>query len=383
MTVANRIADVRLLLTGADGFIGRNFEVRVAGRSAITLYRAVRDTTDAELRSQIAAADVIVHLAGCNRPNDIADFAVDNSGLSARLAETVRMQAGPRKHILFSSSIQAVCDNPYGRSKLHSETVIAALADDGGADVAIFRLPNVFGKWARPQYNSAVATFCHAAAHGQPLPVNDPASPLSLVYIDDVVTAMLDAVDNRQPGLTWPVIAPCYTTTVGEVAATIAYFARTRLSLGVGRVGAGLPRALYATFLAALAPVDFAYPVPVYGDHRGRFVEAVKTLDSGQLSYFTQAPGVIRGGHYHDTKSEKFLVLAGHARFRFRHLVSGDRYAIDVTAAEPKIVDTIPGWAHDVVNLGDNELIVLVWANEVFDRAAPDTVATQVDQCAA
>ena len=371
---------MRVLVTGANGFIGRNLCVRLAARDGVTIETLVRG--DGDLAAKVAAADAIIHLAGANRPPDPQGFADDNTGLTENLAAAVRADTGHRKLIVFASSTQAALENPYGASKRLAEDMLAGLADDGIADVALLRLPNVFGKWARPHYNSAVATFCDAAAHDRPLPVNDASAPLRLVYIDDVVGCMLALLDSRPPGLTGPEAAPVYTTTVGEVASLIGGFAAMRPALGVGQVGHGLARALYATYLSALSPADFSYRIPAYGDPRGRFVEAVKTRDSGQMSYFTQSPGEVRGGHYHHSKSEKFLVVSGRARFRFRQLVTAERHAIEVDAAVPTIVDTIPGWAHDVVNLGDGELVVLVWANEVFDRAHPDTITAEVEPCA-
>jgi UDP-2-acetamido-2,6-beta-L-arabino-hexul-4-ose reductase len=363
---------MRVLVTGSDGFIGRNLAVRLAERGDILIPFTRADAP--RLESLVAQADMIVHLAGANRPPMPDGFAADNTALAERLAAAMRAAGG--RSLAFASSTQASLENPYGESKRAAEEALAPLSDI--APVAIFRLPNVFGKWARPFYNSAVATFCHQAANGLPLSVNNPASLLSLVYVDDVCEHLLAFLDAPAPGLSWPVVSPTYETSVGEVADMILGMARAREALGVGATGTGLPRALYATLLSHLPHDRFSYAVPAYGDPRGRFVEAVKTPDAGQLSYFTQVPGVERGGHYHHSKSEKFLVVRGAARFRFRHLLTGERVDVDVYATEPRIVDTIPGWAHDVVNLGSDELVVLVWANEVFDRARPDTIPAKV-----
>lgn len=363
---------MRVLVTGSDGFIGRNLGVRLSERGDILLPFTRADAP--RLEALVAEADAVVHLAGANRPPSPDGFTADNAALARQLASALRAAGG--RPLAFASSTQAELENPYGLSKRAAEDALAQLADIG--PVAIYRLPNVFGKWARPFYNSAVATFCHQAANGLPLTVNDPAAPLSLVYVDDVCDHLLAFLDAPPPGLSRPVVNPTYETTVGEVADTILQMARARDALGVGATGMGLARALYSTLLSHLPNDRFSYPVLAYGDPRGRFVEAVKTPNAGQLSYFTQVPGVERGGHYHHSKSEKFLVVRGSARFRFRHLLTGERVDVDARAEEPRIVDTIPGWAHDVVNMGSDELIVLVWANEVFDRGRPDTVPARV-----
>lgn len=366
---------MRVLVTGAGGFLGQNLRLGLEERGHEVL-PFTRESGLEMLTALVAGADAVVHLAGANRPPTPDGFDTDNAALAQRLAEAVRARGGSRLPLVFASSRQALSDNPYGRSKRAAEEALAQVADV--ADVMIFRLPNVFGKWARPFYNSAVATFCHQAARGEPLTIHDPAAPLSLVYVDDVVAAMADALAHPAQGLSFPEVAPCHETSVGEVAALVEEMAKGREALRVADTGNGLGRALYATLLSHLPHDRFAYDVPAYGDPRGRFVEAVKTPAAGQMSYFTQVPGVERGGHYHHSKSEKFLVVKGRARFRFRHLMTGERVEVEAEATSPRIVDTIPGWAHDVVNLGDEELIVLIWANEVFDRERPDTYPARV-----
>jgi UDP-2-acetamido-2,6-beta-L-arabino-hexul-4-ose reductase len=365
---------MRVLVTGSDGFIGRNMVVRLAerGKTPVPASRADMHL----LPSLVQSCDAVVHLAGANRPPSLEAFTKDNVETTGHLAEAIRSVGG--RPVVFASSTQATLENPYGTSKREAEATLAAVADL--CPVTIFRLPNVFGKWSRPFYNSAVSTFCYQAARGMPLSVNDPLAPLKLVYVDDVCDQMLAALDAPVEGLSWPAVSPQYETTVGDIASRIAEIAANRENLRVPASGGGLIRALYATFLSHLPHDQFSYPLPAYGDPRGRFVEAVKTPDSGQLSYFTQVPGVERGGHYHHSKSEKFLVVKGAACFRFRHLITGDRVDVESRAEDPRIVDTIPGWVHDVVNLGSDELIVLVWANEVFDRSNPDTFTARVIQ---
>ncbi|MCG2841189.1 NAD-dependent epimerase/dehydratase family protein [Sandaracinobacter sp. RS1-74] len=367
---------MQVLLTGANGFFGRNLSLALAERGHAVL-PFTRQNRAEELPALVMRADAVVHLAGANRPADESGFEADNLRLAAQLAEAIRMADRPRRTLVFASSTQATKDNPYGCSKAGAEEQFVSIADIG--NVAIFRFPNIFGKWALPYYNSAVATFCHCAARGEALPVNAPSAPLTLLYIDDAVQAVIAALERPKPGLSWPKATPEYLTSVGEIADRITRIASGREALMVGQTGDGLTRALYATYLSYLPQDRFSYPLVVRGDERGRFVEMVKSENGGQTSYFTQVPGVRRGGHYHHSKSEKFTVVRGHAMFRFRHLVTGERVDIEASAEAPIVVDTIPGWAHDVVNLSDEELIVLVWANEIFDRQNPDTISALVE----
>ena len=369
---------MRILVTGADGFFGRNLSVTLAEHGHEVLPFTRRNVVG-DLPALVAQSDAVAHLAGANRPADPSGFATDNGDLTAHLADALKAQANRRRPVVFASSTQAVLDNPYGASKRAAEDSLVSVADV--AEVQIFRLPNVFGKWARPFYNSAVATFCHCAARGEPLPVRDRSAPLQLIYIDDAVAAFVDALEAPQAGSIWREAGPVHDTSVGAVADIITAIADGREALMVPDTGAGLTRALHATYLSHLPTDRFSYPLIVRGDPRGTFVEVVKTPTAGQFSYFTQVAGVMRGGHHHHSKSEKFVVVKGRARFRFRHLVTGERVEIEAGADEPRVVDTIPGWVHDVINLSDEELIVLVWANEVFDRERPDTIAGKVDPC--
>lgn len=368
---------MKVLVTGADGFIGKNLRVTLAEQADVEVLAVTRRTTDAEFRAAIGAADAVIHLAGVNRPQDPAQFAVGNADFTARLCAALR-DAGRAIPVAFASSIQAERDNPYGLSKRAAEEHLLAYARETGAALAVYRLPNVFGKWCRPEYNSAVATFCHNIARGLPIRIDDPAAPVQLVYVDDVVAELLRFVAAPPSGAGFAEVAPVYTSTVGELARQIQAFGEVRRSLLTERVGEGLVRALYATYVSYLRTEAFSYGVPKYGDPRGVFVEMLKTKDSGQFSFFTAHPGITRGGHYHHTKTEKFLVIKGQARFKFRHILTDEVYALDTDGAEPVVVETIPGWAHDVTNIGDDEMVVMLWANEVFDRERPDTIASKV-----
>lgn len=368
---------MRIVVTGADGFIGKNLMVRLRELGYPDVGAVARGTSAAACDAAYASADVVFHLAGVNRPQSVDEFDMGNAGVTREICGRLASN-GRRTRIVFASSIQAEGDNPYGRSKRAAEDAVFGYASETGASAHVFRLANVFGKWARPDYNSAVATFCHNIARGLPIRVDNPDAPVQLVHIDDVVDAFvaLLGVDGEATGFSE--VMPIYRATVGEVADTIRGFAASRASLVMPRVGTGLVRALYATYVSYL-PVDaFDYAVPLYTDPRGLFVEMLKTPDSGQISYFTAHPGITRGGHYHHSKTEKFLVISGTARFGFRHIASGEMHELVVVGGQGRIVETVPGWAHDITNVGEDELIVLLWANEMFDRARPDTVAMRV-----
>jgi UDP-2-acetamido-2,6-beta-L-arabino-hexul-4-ose reductase len=241
-------------------------------------------------------------------------------------------------------------------------------------------LPNVFGKWCKPNYNSAVATFCHNITRNIPIQINDSNATLSLVYVDDVIDEFIRVL-NHKPEV--EVSAFCsvpvyYQTTVGELASQLYAFRDSRHSLVSEPVGTGLVRALYSTYMSYLTPDNFAYEVPKFGDPRGVFVEMLKTKDSGQFSYFTAHPGITRGGHYHHAKTEKFLVIKGKARFGFRHILTQETYELFTSGEQPTIVETIPGWSHDITNVGEDEMVVMLWANEIFNRDRPDTIASEV-----
>lgn len=369
------MTDRRIAITGADGFVGRNLALRLSELGDTTLPLTRASTRD-DWFATIASADAVVHLAGANRPADPADFDTINAGTAALLVEALDA-AGRSVPVIYASSTRAGGDDVYGRSKRAGEDALRDYASRTGNAVHIFRLPNVFGKWARPNYNSAVATFCHNIARDLPITVNDPSAPLTLVYIDDVVAAFIDVLDVKvEPG--FAEVQPVYVTTVGQVADMIRGFRSDRADNFIDAVGTGLTRALYATYVAALPRSEFSYQIVSHRDPRGAFSEMLKTRTSGQFSFFTAHPGVTRGGHYHHTKTEKFLIVHGEALFRFRHVVTGETHEIRTAGSEPVIVETVPGWAHDVTNVGDDVMISLLWANEVFDRTRPDTIAAKV-----
>lgn len=373
---------MKVLITGANGFIGRNLQLRLSERKDVQVVCFTREHGVRQLPELLQGVDFVFHLAGVNRPQDPGEFVVGNADLTRALCAAVAnaTHAGGRRiPILYTSSTQAALDNPYGRSKREAEAALRTA--DPLVPAHVFRLPNVFGKWCRPHYNSVVATFCHNIARGLPIQINDPKATVTLVYVDDVIERFLQLMDGADAAVGadgFETVVPQYTVTLGELVRQLESFRDSRTTLMTDRVGTGWVRALYSTYVSYLPVEAFDYEVPRHADPRGVFVEMLKTQDSGQLSYFTAHPGVTRGGHYHHSKTEKFLVIQGEAKFRFRHMQSGQVHELTTRGEVPRIVETVPGWTHDITNVGQGEMVVMLWANEVFDRERPDTYACPV-----
>ena len=300
---------LKVLVTGANGFIGKNLQLHLAERQNLQVVRFTREHLVGQLPELLRDVDFVFHLAGINRPQDPQEFVLGNTTLTQALCDAlanVVVSTGKKIPVVCSSSIQAKADNPYGQSKRAAEDALFALHRNHGVPVHVFRLPNVFGKWCKPNYNSAVATFCHNIARGLPIQINDPAAPVTLVYVDDLISRFLQLMDGADSVVGadgFAIVAPQYSTTVGEMARLVQAFKDSRTTLVTERVGTGLTRALHATYVSYLPPKSFAYTVPQHDDPRGVFAEMLKTPDCGQFSYFTAHPGITRGGHYHHSKT--------------------------------------------------------------------------------
>ena len=367
---------MRVLVTGANGFIGKNLLVHLR-ENGVESVVFTREMSPSSLTAVLMDVDFVFHLAGINRPKNITEFTEGNKELTEQLSDAIRA-SGRQIPVVYTSSIQAEAANPYGASKLAAEEALLALERDTKSPVYLYRLANVFGKWSKPNYNSAVATFCYNTANNLPIHINDPEALIRLVYVDDVIKDFMQLLKLRPAGVFRPEVAPEYSIKVGDLASQLSAFKDSRDSMISEAVGVGLTRALFATYLSFLRPEQFSYTVQAHADERGRFVEMLKTKDSGQFSFFTAYPGITRGGHYHHTKNEKFLVIQGVARFCFRHIESGETYEQFTNGQTPEVVQTVPGWSHDITNVGENEMIVMLWANEIFDRANPDTITYKV-----
>lgn len=368
---------MKILVTGAHGFIGKNLTIKLREQKKYEILSFGREDDPKKLAQWVVQADFIFHLAGANRPSSLDEFEKVNVDLTAALCDQLSSSA-KLTPVVYTSSTKAEDETPYGVSKKSAENILLNWALQSDSLVYIFRLPNVFGKWCRPNYNSAIATFCHNTVHELPLVIHDPNLKLELVYIDDLVNKCLSCLEGDVSGSGFYSVTPTYPTTVGEVASIIQSFPTLRSSFFIDRVGAGLIRALYSTYLSYLPPNDFHYTLPVHEDARGVFVEMLRTPDCGQFSYFTAKPGITRGGHYHHTKAEKFLVIQGDAHFGFKHILSGEQFSVTTSGLKPEVVETVPGWSHNITNVGGVDLIVLLWANEVFDVNHPDTIGYEV-----
>lgn len=367
----------KVLVIGSKGFIGKNLMVSLVREKGLRIVEHTRQSNLDDLVSAMTEVDFVFHLAGVNRPQEGEDFTSGNVDLTQQVCDAIE-KSGRQIPILYASSIQAKFDNAYGESKYQAEECLLNLNKATGNPIYIYRLPNVFGKWCRPNYNSVVATFCHNIANDFPIQVSDPEIELDLVHIGSVITCFIDTMQGKTMITPYVDARPVYKIKLGELSDSLHRFKESRETLVTEPVGDGFTRVLYATYISYINPDQFSYGLTKHEDNRGVFVEMLKTRDSGQFSYFTAHPGITRGGHYHHCKSEKFLVLKGTARFGFHHIVSDETYELTTTGDKPEIVETIPGWSHDVTNIGEDELIVMLWANENFDRNRPDTVAHPV-----
>ncbi|WP_315385167.1 NAD-dependent epimerase/dehydratase family protein [Microvirgula aerodenitrificans] len=366
----------KVLVTGASGFIGKNLLLWLHERRDIAVETFTRADEVLQLREKLNGVDLVFHLAGVNRPEDPQDFKIGNEDLTQALCHAlidVANSSDRKISVIYASSTQAALENAYGKSKRAAEAALEKISSMHAIPVHIARLPNVFGKWCRPNYNSAVATFCHNVAHNLPITVHDSEAQITLAYIDDVIEYFIRLMDGGIYENEHLPVLPYYTSSVGDVASHIQSFRTGRSELQIERVGNGLIRALYSTYISYLPVELFSYSVTQHSDARGVFVEMLKTPDCGQFSFFSALPGVTRGGHYHHTKTEKFLVVKGDARFRFKNMLTGQFYELYTSGDDAKIVETIPGWSHDITNVGSHEMIVMLWANEIFDRSRPDT----------
>ena len=363
----------KILITGAYGFIGKNLIAELKNRGYDKICACDKETTEEELRTFVAGCTFVFHLAGINRPKDTSEFATGNTGFTEELVRLLEEADNPCP-ILMSSSIQAELDNPYGVSKKQAEDALFSHGEKTGAKVMIYRLPGVFGKWCRPNYNSVVATFCHNIAHNLAIEIHDPDRVLELVYIDDVVTAFLDAMEGRAKASDrFYHVDVTHTVALGELAAIIRSFPALRASLEVPDLSDAMVSKLYSTYLSYLPKDAFSYSLEMKCDERGSFTEFLRSADRGQVSVNVAKPGITKGNHWHHSKNEKFLVVRGEACIRFRKVGEDEVITYRVSDRELTVVDIPTGYLHSITNVGSEDLVTLMWASEAFDKNRPDT----------
>jgi UDP-2-acetamido-2,6-beta-L-arabino-hexul-4-ose reductase len=406
---------LQVLVTGAKGFVGRNLCASLEQVSDVRLFRYDVENTPQELEQALAVADVIFHLAGVNRPSNTADFNTGNAEFTRSLCDSLlARQRTPI--IVLSSSVQAALDNPYGCSKrlaeialeqyalkcselVHSSSASPRFCLPDAPLALMYRLPNVFGKWCRPNYNSAVATWCHNIANDLPIHVRDPEASLPLVYVDDVINefrSVLSPLANPVPPAESSSASPCcrvssatepflyrevtpsYTRTLGQITESLYAFKASRSSLQVPDQGDAFTKKLYSTYLSFLPQDKFSYPLKMNVDARGSFTEMLKTPDRGQVSVNTSKPGITKGNHWHHTKHEKFLVVSGRGVIRLRKV--GERAVLEyfVSSEKLEVVEIPPGYTHNIENLGDTDMVTVMWASELLDTSRPDTIVESV-----
>ncbi len=368
---------MKVLVTGSNGFIGKNLIERLSRIDNVDILKFDKNSTDNELTNYIEKADFIFHLAGVNRPEKIEEFYEGNSNLTAKITKIIE-NIDRKIPILISSSTQAKSDNDYGKSKLESEETLKKYAKKTGAPVFIYQLPNVFGKWCKPNYNSVVATWCYNTTHDIALQINDENVVLELVYIDDVVESFVTHLENKSSNYACH-IGTIYKKSLAEISKLLQRFKESRNSLVIPKVGIEFERALYATYLSYLPTDKFSYELKGHSDERGTFYEILKTLDSGQFSISTTKPGdILRGNHYHNTKNEKFLVVKGEAIIELRNINNNEIIEYKVSDKKMEIVEMIPGYTHNIMNVSNEEMILIIWANEAYTHDKPDTYFLKV-----
>ncbi|MBD9094961.1 MAG: capsular polysaccharide biosynthesis protein CapF [Bacteroides oleiciplenus] len=382
---------MKVLVTGAHGFVGKNLCAQLnnikAGKAKsypVILSEVMEydlDTDPALLDEYCRQADFVFNLAGVNRPQDSGEFMKGNFGFASTLLDALK-KYGNTCPVMISSSTQAALDNPYGESKRAGEQLMFDYSRETGAKVLVYRFPNVFGKWCRPNYNSAIATFCNNIANGIPIQVNDPGVVMNLVYIDDVVDELISALKGAEHyDGNYCVVPTVHTITLGGIVELLYSFKEMPQTLGVPHLADAFSKKLYSTYLSYLPQEKFSYPLKMNIDDRGSFTELIRTADSGQFSVNISKPGITKGQHWHHTKNEKFVVVSGHGLIRLRKIGTDEVVNIEVSGDKIEVVEMIPGYTHNIINLSETEdLVTFMWCNECFDPAHPDTFFEPVEK---
>jgi UDP-2-acetamido-2,6-beta-L-arabino-hexul-4-ose reductase len=369
---------MNILITGANGFIARNLIAELKNHGYTNIFEYTKDTDSKLLSEYCRKADFVYHLAGVNRPKNNKEFMKENYGFTEQLLDQLKKH-GNNCPVMLSSSIQAKLSNPYGLSKKAGEDLLLDYEEKTGAKIFIYRYPNVFGKWCKPNYNSAIATFCYNIARELPITVNDRNVTMNLLYIDDLVDDLINVLNNEVTvNGGFCEIPVNYTATLGEIVDLIYSFKESRDNLGVPDMSEPFTKKLYSTYLSYLPEDKFSYDLNMNTDHRGSFTEFIKTLDRGQVSVNISKPGITKGNHWHHTKTEKFLVVSGNGVIRFKKIDTDNVIEYYVSGDKLEVVDIPPGYTHNIENLGDTDMVTIMWANEFLDLDRPDTYYLEV-----
>lgn len=364
---------MKILITGANGFVGKNLIAELKNKGYEDILKFSRDTDPSLLEMYTKECEFVFHLAGVNRPDEEKEFMEGNYGFTFELLELLKTHNN-KSPILLTSSIQAEKDNPYGRSKRAGEDLLFEYGNQTGAQVFVYRLPNLFGKWSKPNYNTVVATYCHNISRNLDIEVNNPDAELTLCYIDDVLEEFLRALNgnpNKQDK--FGIVGTTHQVKLGELAKLISSFKESRVNLNIPNMEDDITKKLYSTYLSFLPGDNFSYDLKMNCDQRGSFTEFIRTPDRGQVSVNVSKPGITKGNHWHHTKNEKFLVVSGKGLIRFRKLDSDEIVQYEVKGDKLEVVDIPTGYTHSIVNIGDTDLVTVMWVNESFDPEKPDT----------
>lgn len=369
---------MKILVTGSKGFVGKNLIAELNNKGYNDILEFTRENDPLLLEKYTKECDFVFHLAGVNRPLHENEFMEGNFGFTSQLLDLLKKH-GNKAPILITSSIQADRDNPYGKSKKAGEELLFNYSKEEDVKVYIYRLPNVFGKWSKPNYNTVVATYCHNIARDLEIQVNNPNAELNLCYIDDVLEEFLKALDGNPTMQDEFCIVPVtHHIQLGDLADIIKSFKESRMNLSIPNMEDALTKKLYSTYLSFLPENKFSYDLKMNCDHRGSFTELIRTSERGQVSVNVSKPGITKGNHWHHTKNEKFLVVSGEGLIRFRKIDSEEIIEYRVSGEKLQVVDIPTGYTHSIVNVGENDLVTVMWVNECFDPQKPDTYFLEV-----
>lgn len=364
---------MKILVTGAKGFIGKNLIAELRNRKFEEIFEYDIDTPKDKLEKYTKECDFVYHLAGINRPESDDEFMQGNFGFTSELLELLEKNENGSP-ILITSSIQAERENPYGVSKRAGEDLIFEYGKKSNIKTYVYRLPNVFGKWSRPNYNTVVATFCYNIARSLEIQINNPEVELNLVYIDDVVEEFINAMEGKgNKKEEFYFVETVHGIKLGKLAELIKNFKESRNSLSIADMSDGIEKKLYSTYLSFLPEEEFSYPLKMNIDNRGSFTEFLRTSDRGQVSINVSKPGITKGNHWHHTKNEKFLVVSGQGLIRFRKIDNDEIIEYRVSGEKLEVVDIPVGYTHSIVNIGETDLVTVMWVNECFNPEKPDT----------